>query len=168
VRNTSGSIGFLAIGVCFTIISSIMIHALANGYTLIQYTITEPCSSIVLAIVGYIGFITSWKELTINVNSLDKRFTTTTRNVITCKLTKQEAKFSEIQSMQRQIDEVTRSVKVTISRDNHDNIQFHVKSNFYWPLEKYLKTLLPKIPIISRETSMLDADMSTGHINAVC
>jgi len=167
VRRTSGTIYFLIIGVSFTIFSLILIQAMVSGHPALRFTLSEPCSSLVLAAVGYVGFLASWKELTITVNNLDKRFTANTRNLITRKSKKREAIFSEIQAMYGKVDEITNEVKVTIARDNQETIQFQLDSNSYGPLEKYLKTLLPKIPIITRETRNYEADILPGHINAM-
>jgi hypothetical protein len=127
----------------------------------------EPVSSLAIAAVGYIGFLTSWKETSITVSGLDKRFTATTRNLFTRTSTKSEVTFSEIQAMDSKVDEPTNTVKVTIARDNQEAIQFQLDCNSYGPLEKYLKTLLPKIPVITRETRNYEADMLPGHVSAV-
>jgi len=141
VRRNSGMICFLAIGVCFTIVSFVLIQALASGHPVSNPPTSEPVSSIILAIVGYFGFLTGWKEITITVNDLEKRFTATTRNLLTRTSKKREATFSEIQTMRGTVDERTNSVKVTIARDNQEAIQFQLDCNSYGPLEKYLKTL---------------------------
>jgi hypothetical protein len=167
VRRASGTIGFLAIGVCFTVISSILVQALVSGNPAVRSAFIEPCSSIVLAAVGYIGLFTSWKEVTITVDDLSKRFTVTMRNLFTRNSKKREATFSEIQTMHGTIDEHTNCVKVTIARDNQEAIQFQLDCFSYGPLEKYLKTLLPKIPIITRETWYHEAGMYPGHLSAL-
>jgi hypothetical protein len=167
VRRTSGTISFLAIGVCFTIVSFILIQAMVSGHPAWYSAAYEPISSLVIAAVGYFGFLTSWKELSITVNDLDKRFTATTRNLFTRTSNKREATLSEIQAMDSKVDERTNTVKVTIARDNQEAIQFQLDCNSYGPLEKYLKTLLPKLPVITRETRNYEADMLPGHISAV-
>jgi len=167
VRRNSGTIGFLAIGVCFTVVSSILIQAFVSGNPATRSPYCEPFSSIVLATIGYIGLLTSWKEITITVDDLNKRLTATTRNLFMRTSYKREATFSEIRTMQGTIDERTNSVKVTIARDNLEAIQFQLDCNSYGPLEKYLKTLLPKIPIISRETWYHEAGMFPGSLSAL-
>lgn len=167
-RIASGTIGFLAIGVCFTVVSSILIQALVSGHPAMQPASCEPFSSLILTTIGYAGFLTSWKELTITVDDLNKRFTTTTRNLITRTSKKNEATFTEIQAMIGTVDEMHNSVKVTIARDNQEAIRFQLDCNSYGPLEKYLKTLLPKVPTITHETRIYQAGMPTGHVNAVC
>jgi hypothetical protein len=160
-------ISFLAIGVCFTIVSFVLIQAMASSHHVGVSPAVEPISSIVLATVGYIGFVTGWKEITITVNNLEKRFTATTRNLLTRTTKKREATFSEIQTMRGTVDEHTNSVKVTIARDNQETIQFQLDCNSYGPLEKYLKTLLPSIPVITRDNGFHEAGMLPGHISAV-
>jgi hypothetical protein len=158
---------FLAIGVCFTIVSYVLIQAMVSSHPVVVSPAFEPVSSIVLATVGYIGFLTGWKEITITVNNLEKRFTATTRNLLTRTSKKREATFSEIQTMRGTVDEHTNSVKVTIARDNQEAIQFQLDCNSYGPLEKYLKTLLPSIPIITRDNGFFEAGVLPGHVSAV-
>jgi hypothetical protein len=167
VRIASGTISFLAIGVCFTVVSSILIQAMVSGHPPTQPASFDPFSSLILATMGYAGFLTSWNEITITVDDLKKRFIATTRNLFTRKSIKREATFSEIQSMIGTVDERNNSVKVMIARDNQEAIRFQLDCNSYGPLEKYLKTLLPRIPTITRETTICQAGMPTGHLNAV-
>jgi hypothetical protein len=109
-RIASGTIGFLAIGVCFTVISSILIHAMVSGYPTLHPASYEPFSSLILTTIGYAGFLTSWKELTITVDDLNKRFTATTRNLIKRTSNKHEVTFTEIQAMIGTVDEMQKKV----------------------------------------------------------
>ncbi|NMC05011.1 MAG: hypothetical protein GYA24_07365 [Candidatus Lokiarchaeota archaeon] len=158
---------FLAIGACFTIVSIILTSAMVSSSPGVNPIASEPISSMILASIGYIGLITGWKETIITVDNLEQCFTTITRNLVTRKSTKHEARFSAIQTMRSNFDERANTVKVTIVQDNHEAINFQLDCNSYGPLEKYLKTLLPKIPIISRETWYHEAGMYPGHVSAV-
>jgi hypothetical protein len=166
VRRTSGTISFLAIGVCFTVVSSILIQAMVSGQPAWYHAAYEPISSLAIAAIGYFGLLTSWTETAITVNDLDKRFVATTRNLFTRTSKKREAPLSEIQAMDSKVDEFTNTVKVTIARDNQEAIQFQLDCNSYGPLERYLKTLLPKLPVITRETRNYEAGMFPGHVSA--
>jgi hypothetical protein len=105
----------------------------------------ETSAPVILAAVGYAGFITSWKERVIIVDKVTETITIKKRYMLLRIVVMQQTSLTSVQSMQSTIDTYTNTVKVTIAQKNLHPIQFQLDINSFESLEQYLKTIKPEI-----------------------